>query len=155
MAKMIVIIMIVFLLNAACHPHKAQMAVILPKQGIVGTVLQLSGNRMPAKNARPNKPKAISTTVYVYEKTNVSQTERLGSGATYTAIYTHQVASVATDSLGTFMFLLPVGSYSLFIKKQNGYYANSFDVHNNINVVVVEKDKLTAVTITDSEGATF
>ena len=155
MAKMITIMMILSIVNAACHPHKVQIAVTLPKQGIVGTVLQLTGNRMPAKNAKPSKPKAISTTVYVYEKTNISQTTRLGSGATYTAIHTHQVASVITDSLGKFMFLLPVGSYSLFIQKQNGYYANSFDANNNINVVVVEKDKLTAVTITDSEGATF
>ena len=147
--------MIISIVNTACHPQKVQMAVMLPEQGIVGTVLQLIGNRMPAKTVRPSKPKAISATVYIYEKTNASQTTRLGSGATYTAIHTHQIASIVTDSLGKFRVLLPVGSYSLFIQKQNGYYANSFDANNNINVVVVEKDKLTEVTIMDSEGATF
>ena len=155
MIKIIAIMIILTIVNAACHPHKAQTAIILPKQGIVGTVLQLTGNRMPAKNAKPILPRGISAEVYVYQKTNITQTERFGGGATYSAIHTRQITSITTDSAGKFMVLLPVGSYSLFIKKQNRYYANSFDANNNINVVVVDRDKLTNVTLMDTEGATF
>ena len=147
--------MIVATLNAACYQQRTQTTNSVPKQGIVGYVLQISGNRMPTKGVRPVLPKGIQATVCVFQKTNTDQIERLGSAPLYSAIHTQQIATVQTDSMGKFTVLLPVGTYSVFIKKPNGYYANRFDENNNINLVMVDKKKLTEVTIMDMEGATF
>ena len=155
MVKTILMMMMVALLNAACSVQKAQTTNLVAKQGIIGYVLQISGNRMPSKGVRPIVPKGIMATICVYEKTNTDQIERSGSAPLYSAIHTKQIATVTTDSTGKFTVLLPVGTYSVFIKKPNGYYANRFDEKNNINVVIVDKKKLTEVTIMDMEGATF
>ena len=155
MAKITTIMMIVATLNAACFQHKAQKTNLVPKQGIIGYVLKISGNRMPTVGVRPSVPKGIMATVCVFQKTNISQTERLGSTPNYSAIHTQLIATAQTDSAGKFMVFLPIGTYSVFIKKQNGYYANRFDENNNINVVVVDKNKLTEATLIDTEGATF
>lgn len=110
---------------------------------------------MPMKGGPPVVPKGISTTVLIYEPTNITQVRRMGTAATYTAIATKQVASVETDSTGKFTIALPAGSYSVFIKQGNQFYANLFDTNNNIALFTVEEGKLTTVNLSVSFGASF
>ncbi len=125
------------------------------KQGLEGRLLLETGNRMPMKGAPPYQPKGIRDSVFVYEPTNTSQVARVGTSPIYTAIYTKRVASLMTDSTGGFRVALPAGSYSLFVKQGNHYFANQFDTANNIALITVERRKLTRVNITVNSGATY
>ncbi|MCA6451160.1 MAG: carboxypeptidase regulatory-like domain-containing protein [Chitinophagaceae bacterium] len=151
---------ILFLVLAGClailgcsSAKKVPSAVIT--QGISGRVTELTGNRMPMKDAEPDLPKPILTTVFIYEPTHISQVTRTGTEPVYTAIATRLVASVDTDSTGHFTISLPVGSYSLFVKQGGRFYANLFDNNNNIALFTVEEGKLTQVTLSVSSRASF
>lgn len=125
------------------------------RQGISGTVLEKRGNQMPMKGAPPSSGKPVVTTVYIYEPTNLSQVQRTGTSPLYTAIRTKLVASVNTDNTGTFHIALPAGSYSLFIKQEDHYYANLFDAANYIALFTVEKEKITLANLVISSGASY
>lgn len=124
-------------------------------QGITGRITEQTGNRMPMKDAEPATPKGILTTVFIYEPTHISQVTRTGTEPVYTAIATRLVASVETDSTGHFTVSLPVGSYSLFVKQGNRFYANLFDSNNNIALFTVEEGKLTQANLSVSNRASF
>jgi hypothetical protein len=65
----------------------------------------------------------------------------------FTNIYTKLIATVDTDSTGAFIAKLPVGTYSVFVQAGQQFYANSFDIRNNINLVTVEKGKMIEMNI--------
>ena len=125
------------------------------KQGITGFVAEATGNQMPMKGAPPIVLKGVLTNVLVYEPTNITQVTRIGTSPVYTAIHTKLVASVQTDSTGTFTIALPVGSYSLFVQQGKQYYANLFDTVNNIALFTVEEDKLNIAKLTVSAKASY
>ena len=110
---------------------------------------------MPSPDAPVSRPKSISTTVFVYEPTNITQVTNDVNSNLYTSISTRMVASVKTDSAGAFILALPVGSYSIFVKQEKGFYANLFDTNNNIALFTVEEDKLTTVKLTVSSKAVY
>lgn len=125
------------------------------KQGIAGYVRQVTGNQMPSPDEPLPAPKGVKTTVYVYEKTNLSQVDRTGTEPFYTAVRTKLIRTVQSTSKGYFFVSLPVGSYSLFTKAGGKFYANSFDGENNIAVVTVGKNKVADANIKISAGATY
>jgi hypothetical protein len=124
-------------------------------QGITGQVTEQTGNRMPMKDAMPETPKGVVTTVLIYEPTHISQVSREGTAPVYTAIHTKLVASIDTDSTGSFTVALPVGNYSLFVKQGKNFYANLFDTNNNIALFAVEEGKLTQAKLSVSNRASF
>jgi hypothetical protein len=138
----------------ACSSAKNTASSMI-SQGIAGTVLEKKGNQMPMKGAPPSSGKPFITTVFIYEPTNLSQVQRTGTSPIYTAIGTKLVAFVKTDSSGTFRVQLPIGSYSLFIKQGNRYYANLFDAANNIAIFKVETGKITEANLVVSSGAFY
>ena len=116
-------------------------------QGIEGHVYRISGNQMPSPDKKPERPKGIKTTVYIFNLTNLSQTIREGHSSFYSAVKTKLVKKAETDSNGYFTVKLPVGYYSLFTKKDTMFYANWFDGKNNIAPVQVLPQKLSSVEI--------
>ncbi len=138
----------------ACSPAKNTQTAMV-KQGITGRITEATGNQMPMKDAAPQVPKGVLTNVLIYEPTNLSQVARTGTSPVYTAILTKQVASVMTDSTGQFTVALPAGSYSVFIQRGKQFYANLFDVNNNIALFTVEENKLTTANLTISSSASY
>ncbi len=126
-----------------------------PKQGIEGKLLVASGNYMPMVGAPPNEPQPLKGTILIYEPTNLSQVTRIGFTPEYTDIRTKLVASAEADSTGSFIIALPQGNYSLFVKRNNHFYAKLFDSNNNISLFTVEEGKLTRVKITVTTGAVY
>jgi hypothetical protein len=116
-------------------------------QGISGVVYEVSGNQMPMIGEEPPKPKIMVAEILIYEKTNVSQTVKDVMAGFYTSIATKQIATTHTDSLGKFSIALPEGTYSLFIKINDKFYANLFNQYNDINKVTVDTSKITETTI--------
>jgi hypothetical protein len=144
---------ILMVLVACSSAKKASRNTI--KQGIQGTVTEQTGNQMPMKGAPPSVPTGIKTTVFIYEPTRLTDVQQVGGSPVYTSIRTKRVASVETDSTGAFQVALPVGSYSLFVKQGNQFYANLFDSQNNIALFEVEEGKLTNARLTVSSRANF
>ena len=144
----------IILINIACSSAKKANSV--PEiQGIQGKVTEVTGNQMPMIGEPKPVPKGIKTTVLVYQPTNTNQVTQVGSSPLYTTISTNWVASVETDSTGAFTVALPVGSYSLFIKQGDQFYANLFDSNNNIALFTVEAEKLTVVKLQINNRATY
>ncbi len=144
----------VLLLLIACSSMKKASKTVI-SQGIEGTVTEQTGNQMPMKGAAPQVPRGIKTTVFIYEPTQLTDVQQVGNSPVYTAIRTKRVASVETDSTGFFRVALPVGSYSLFVKQGDRFYANLFDNLNRIALFEVEEGKLTNAKLSVSSKASF
>jgi hypothetical protein len=134
---------------------KAASAAAGIEQGVEGFVREEKGNLMPSPDRELPPPKGVSTTVYVYELTNVSQTQRVDVSPFYQNISTRLVQSVMADSSGYFAVSLPPGDYSLFTKVKGVFYANNFDGQNNIAPVKVEEKKVSKVNILISADAVY
>lgn len=124
-------------------------------QGIKGVVVEVTGNQMPMKGEEPPKPKGIKAEILVYEKTNINQVVKDASTGFFTNITTQKIATVVSDSTGNFSVALPVGTYSLFVKMENRYYANLFNQFNDINTVTVDSAAITTTTIRISNKAVY
>lgn len=142
---------------SGCCPGKAsqQGAAHPVREGITGFIYEESGNQMPMKGAEPQKAKGLSTTIYIYELTNLGQVHRVDNTPFYTAVLTRAVATAHSDSTGAFTIRLAPGSYSLFVKLGDRFYANNFDTGNNIAPVTVQKDKLSAVRFLVNPSAAY
>ena len=125
------------------------------KQGIRGTVTLSSGNQMPSPDVPPATPKAFETTLYLFEKTNLQQVERQKSSSFYTAIYTRLIKEIRTDAKGRFKIRLEPGEYSIFTKKGDLYYANTFDEYNTIAPVKVVAGKFSEIIIKVDHQAVY
>jgi hypothetical protein len=120
--------------------------------GIEGKVYQLSGNRMPSPPRHPGdtirrspEGPGVKGTVCVFELTNDSQVSRQGTSPWCEAVHTRLIRQVDTDDKGNFKIQLPPGTYSVFTKKDNLFYAGRRDEQNNIAPVKVLPGKMTRV----------
>jgi hypothetical protein len=138
----------------ACSPIKITNSKII-KQGIEGYVYKYTGNQMPSPNHPLPKPQPLSTTIYIYENTNLKDVEIAQNSSSYSTIKTKLVKTVISDTLGYFLVELPSGKYSLFIKWNGFYYANLFDTENNIAPFIVEQNKITKITIKADVNTTY
>lgn len=125
------------------------------KEGIKGKIYRVMGNQMPAPGEPSTQPQPFQTTLYIYELTNTSQVKHAAEASFYTAIDTKLVKEVKANRKGSFKVKLPPGQYSLFIKKDNLFYANLFDDKNNIAPVAVEKGKYTTIEVKADYGAVY
>lgn len=118
--------------------------------GIEGKVYLLSGNRMPSPPRRrgdtarrSTERQGVKSTVCVFELTNDSQITRQGTSPWCEAIHTRLIKQVETDDKGNFSIPLPPGTYSVFTKRGNLFYATRRDEQNNIAPVKVLPGKIT------------
>lgn len=113
--------------------------------GIKGHVYLVKGNQMPSPDRPPAAPAGLETELYIHALTSISQVVRVESSAFYSQVNTPLITMVKTDASGAFSVKLPPGSYSLFVKKGDKYYANIFDDKNNIYPVEVLTGKMTEI----------
>jgi len=120
--------------------------------GIEGKVYLLAGNRMPSPPRhhgdtirRPNEGPGVKGTVCVFELTSDNQVVRQGTSPWCEAVHTLLIRQVDTDEKGNFNIPLPPGTYSVFTKKGNLFYATRRDEQNNIAPVKVLPGKMTRV----------
>ena len=144
-----------FSLLLSCQSSREAGSKTAVKQGISGYVRERIGNQMPSPDAPESEGKAVVTKVYIYEPTDLSQVERIGTSSFYNTIKTKLLKTADSDEKGFFSVGLPEGNYSLFTRVDGKFYANSFDSRNNIAPVTVEKDKCSQVNITISAKASY
>ncbi|MBR2649714.1 MAG: hypothetical protein IKD55_12785 [Sediminibacterium sp.] len=142
-----------FFILQSCKSTKTKRSVVF-SQGITGIVEEISGNQMPRIGREPDKPKPFPTTVFFYAPTDITQVQRIGETPLYTSIFTKLIATTETDSLGKFTVSLPPGRYSVFVQVEKKFFANNFDIRNNISLVTVEENKLADIKILVNHKAT-
>ena len=125
------------------------------QQGIEGHIYKITGNQMPMVGVPKAEPVGISTTLFIYQASNIKDVTQMDHSPFYQSISTALVTTVQSDSTGHFIVQLPAGSYSLFTKINNLFFANSFDANNNIALIHVEEGKLTIATIKLNGEATY
>jgi hypothetical protein len=123
--------------------------------GIKGFVTELVGNQMPGPGRKIDEGKPLSTTIYVYEATSVSQVERKNDEPYYSAIHSKFVKSFDSDKEGFFAAELTPGKYSLFTKVDGKFFASVFDGNGIIAPVDVEENKISGVNIVVNAKATY
>ncbi len=148
--------------SQACKPSQklkeAENSTILVekvKQGIKGVVQSVTGNQMPSVDLKKSGPKGFPTAVFFYEPTNISQITRHDLQPLYNTVLTKFISTVQTDSTGAFVAELPVGTYSVFVQVDKLFFANNFDIRNNISLVTVEEGKLTEIKILVNNNAAY
>jgi len=114
-------------------------------QGIEGTARRPSGNHMPSPHYHPGPPAGVKATICIFSLTNDSQTKKAGGAGRYSAVQTRLIRQIDTDDSGRFRIELPPGTYSVFTKKGNSFYATRRDEKNNIAPVEVLPGKMTRV----------
>jgi len=117
-------------------------ASLQPKQGVEGQVVWVAGNQMPGPGSKNPTPTGVQRELHVYELTTIDKATRSPEGF-YSDIKTKLVATVTTKENGSFKLQLPPGQYTLFIKEDNGLFANRFDKNNAINPVIVTQKQYT------------
>jgi hypothetical protein len=122
------------------------------RQGIMGRILWLEGNLMPAIGdttmAERMAGRPIQRTLFIHEPTTPDETVKVqDSGMFYSKIHTRLVKRVRTDKTGIFRIELPSGKYSVFVLENNGFFANVFDGEGHINPVTVEACNFTEIEI--------
>jgi hypothetical protein len=137
-----------WLLGINIHQHRTF-------QGIEGHIYFITGNQMPSPDVKPAKPKGLKTTIYVYERTNMNQVIKQEHSPFYTSILTKFVKSSDSGKDGHFKISLPVGQYSIFVKKDSLFFANGFDSNNNIAPVKVMPDSTTTIDIKVDYSASY
>jgi hypothetical protein len=121
------------------------------RSGIRGTVYSIGGNHMPAPNRRridsgatKYPPHGVKATVCIYSLTSDSQVVH-ADPTHYRAVLTPLISCIETDEKGQFQVFLPPGTYSVFTKKGELFYASRRDEKNHIAPVEVLPGKMTWV----------
>jgi hypothetical protein len=129
--SLLLIFTVSFIGWVACLPVKIKTG-----QGIVGNIYIVSGDQMPSPDIKREAPKGIKTKIYIYELTSIAQVVKAKEPSFYSFIRTKLVKIVESDEKGYFKTSLAAGTYSLFVKKNDLFYANLFE-GDNINPVIV------------------
>lgn len=142
---------LLFMLATALMANKCSSEDVT--QGIAGQVLWIEGNQMPivideenpqAARQRP-EPKGVEREIHIYELTTMGDAK--GNGVFFSNIQTKLVEKVKTDEEGKFAVALPTGKYSVFVKEEEGLFANNMDGQGHINPVEVNTDSITPITL--------
>lgn len=124
-------------------------------QGIQGEVWWLEGDFMPRiGESPPGQRTPVRREVIVYRVVKIEELKEQ-IGPVFSAIPQEKVASVVSGVDGKFEIMLPEGTYSVFTKEPEGYFANSFDGEGRINPVTVEKGEVINIIIEINYQATY
>jgi hypothetical protein len=115
------------------------------KQGIEGEVFWLGGNQMPGPGTKASPRQGVVREVYIYNATNLKDAKQ--QGVFFSDVRTALVAKVMSAADGSFKVKLPYGKYSVFVKEEQGLFANLYDGSGCINCISVRPRKYSWVTV--------
>lgn len=130
----------------------------MPEQGLAGKVRWLEGNLMPTISENPDetpqkKGEPVQRELHIYELTTMD--EATAEGTFFQDLQTELVKTVETNEEGEFVVALPAGRYSVFVKEEQGLFANSFDGEGHINPVKVKEGEVTEIQIDINYAAAY
>lgn len=111
-------------------------------QGIHGQLFWVEGNLMPQASeagigaTEETLRRGVQRTLKIHTLTHIDELT-IGDYLIGT-IQTPEIASIQTETDGSYRIELPIGKYSLFTVEKEGYFANIFNTENHINPVEVK-----------------
>jgi hypothetical protein len=121
-------------------------------QGVHGKILLWEGDFMPTTPTGTKIP--VQREVYVYELTNDQQTTTVDL-CFFSEIRTKFITRITSDASGYYQVQLNPGKYSIFIKENSFFYANSWDGYGNIMPIEVFADSVSLLDIDITYKASF
>lgn len=115
------------------------------KQGINGTIKWFQGNMMPGPDKPTIRGQGVVREIYILPL--VKSQDLTDQGPIYKEIPFEPVAKVRSDENGNFFVILEPGTYSIFTRETDGWYANLIDGQNRIHPVEVVQGAFTNVNI--------
>jgi hypothetical protein len=134
---------------------KSSLSTTSDKQGVTGTVYWMEGDFMPRIGEKPGGSRQpIARDVLFYPPFKTSDLIE-AQGPIYQHLPNVPLARVSTDENGKFSVSLPAGTYSVFTKEPNGFFANRFDGDGIINPVEVKSGAFSEIVIEINYKAVF
>lgn len=119
-------------------------------QGLIGEVRWVEGNLMPTMGDTTYAERAIGIPIerelFIFKAVTDENTISAG-GPFYKSIQSELVSKLRTSRKGEFKVSLPPGKYSVFVKEEDGFFANLFDGENYINPVTIHANIFTEIQI--------
>jgi len=134
---------------------KSSLSTTSDKQGVTGAVYWMEGDFMPRIGEKPGGSRQpIVREILFYGPVDASS---LGTenGPIYKRLPIEPIARVSSNKNGTFRISLPVGTYSVFTKEPDGFFANRFDGNGIINPVEVKAGAFSEIVIEINYKAVF
>ncbi|HTJ14544.1 MAG TPA: hypothetical protein VL547_21040 [Dinghuibacter sp.] len=144
-----------FFLASSFTGHVKPSLTLYVKQGVRGYVRELKGNQMPSPSRPLSRGKGFAATLCIFKLVNLSQVEPDRKASFYKAVHAPLVKTIQADSTGYFEASLDTGSYSLFIKVDNSYYANLRDQYNNLAPIRVQAGQVAHIDLTYKDLVTY
>ena len=120
------------------------------KHGIIGEVRWVEGNLMPSIGDDSYTQRIngvpVERDIYIFSPVKQENTIR-GGGSFFKSVNGKLVARLKSNRDGTFKVDLPIGTYSIFVMEEQGYFANIFDGNGYINPVTVHANEFTEIKI--------
>jgi len=122
---------------------------------VSGEVWWLEGDFMPRIGEPPpgRKTPALRE-VHFYPAINISDFNG-EIGPLFGKVPGQPIAVVKSNDDGKFSVMLPAGTYSVFAKESEGFFANSFDGGGIVNPLVVTASQPSSIVIDINYQATF
>jgi hypothetical protein len=125
------------------------------KEGVKGKIILQKGNFMPSPEGKPKVGIGVKREIAFFEPTREDQTEQGKGPGFYKKIYTKRVLRLFSDNQGCFVAKLKPGKYSMFVKEEGQWYANSFGPNNEIFEVEVKAGVVSEIEFRINHGAAF
>lgn len=122
-------------------------------QGVQGQVFWLSGDQMPGPGKKRSPQQGVVREILFYEATTLAEAKQESNF--FSLPNKQPVGTVMSSPEGNFSINLPAGKYSVFVKEQDGLFANLFDGDGCINCISVAPKKMTWITITVDYAAAY
>lgn len=113
------------------------MPIMQPSQGLAGQILDFL-DIFDLFRIKPHHGtiRPVVREIYISQVITVKQMSDSDSaqprGDLFSVIPAKIVATTSSDKGGFYQLQLPVGTYSIFVKENNAFYANKFDVERRI-----------------------
>jgi hypothetical protein len=115
--------------------------------GVAGTLLKKDGNCMPMIGSSNTSCRTypVIRTILIYDYTTTNEVD--GWGPSYKSVHSKLIAQCNADQDGFFQVAVDPGKYSIFIKENDNFYANSSDGQGGIHPITVENDSVNIMTL--------
>jgi len=149
---------IYFLIITSCQTSKYAIvdkpASVQSKSGIVGSIRELKGNRMPLQNKSKGQGRPLQTQVLIFEQLSASQLVGL-IDQWCKQVNAIPVKTQWSDAVGNYQIRLDPGKYSILVAYDDGYFIPFFNQYNEIATVDIVKNQLLQLDINVNRKAIY
>jgi len=155
--SLVALLMLLFSAAGAQQRKKVQVASCRNRiiQGVTGLVFEVRGNQMPAPGKGVQVRHGTEKVFGIFLPANLETAQKGHKDCFFKKPGSQLVKMAKTDKNGCFSLALMPGRYSIFVKENREWYANSFDGEGGIFPFEVFPDSLTHLDFRINHGAWY